>query len=188
VALAVAHLSSEVMKADAELQRPSTGQERRTRSRTRCSPCSPLSLLVLVLGIGWRSSIDERSTVTVLVRTRAVALVGLAGWAGCRAGLRGWYGILAVLSGGSVGLLVISLPDSARAELGSTTVRSDEAEGSRGGDALRLPGHGHVARSGDGSGTARRPDLLDPWPVGMRRPSVCPRPGGHGRPTGRRWR
>jgi hypothetical protein len=109
VALAVAHLFSEVMQAYAEVQRPLTGQEWRTQLKDQVQLLLAAVPSLLVLGIGWRSSLDERSTVTLLVWTGAVTLVGLAGWAGYRAGLRGWYWILAALSGGLVGLLVISL-------------------------------------------------------------------------------
>jgi hypothetical protein len=109
VALAMAHLFAEVMDAYATLRRPLSRSEwsELTLEQTRwlLAAVPPL----VILGLGWISRLDARSTIAVLLWTGLATLVVLATLSGHRAGFRGWRLFLAGLSGGVVGLVVISL-------------------------------------------------------------------------------
>ena len=109
LALAVAHLFSEAIEEHYRLQRPLT------RAEWRRLALGQLKILVaavpplVILGIGWISPLDERSTIAALLWTGVATLVVLSLIAARRAGIRGWRLGVAGLSGGLVGLIVISL-------------------------------------------------------------------------------
>ena len=109
LALAVAHLFSEAIEDHYRLQRPLT------RAEWRRLALGQLKILVaavpplVILGIGWISPLDERSTIAALLWTGVATLVVLSLIAARRAGIRGWRLAVAGLSGGVVGLIVISL-------------------------------------------------------------------------------
>lgn len=109
LALAVAHFFAEILQAYAEHQRTLTGAELRSHAAHQVQGMLAAVPPLVVLGVGWISRLDARSTITLLLWTGMVTLIGLAGVAGRRAGLRGWRWILSALSGGLVGLFVISL-------------------------------------------------------------------------------
>lgn len=109
LALALAHFFAELLQDYADLQRPLTGDEWLAGLQDQGQLLLTAVPSMIVLAIGWRSSIDEPTTVRLLVWTGAVTLVVLAGWAGYRAGLRGWRWGVAALGGGMVGLFVMSL-------------------------------------------------------------------------------
>jgi hypothetical protein len=109
VALAVAHLFSEVIEEIYHRQRPLTGAEWRRLSlgqlRILVAAVPPL----VMLGIGWLSPLDERRTIAVVLWTGVVTLVVLSLVAARRAGIRGWRLAVAGVGGGVIGLIVISL-------------------------------------------------------------------------------
>ena len=109
VALAVAHLFAEAMEEHYHRQRPLTRTEwsQLAVGQLRIFVAAIPSLVVLA--IGWVSPLDARSTITVLLWTGVLTLVFLALAAASRAGIRGWRLAVAGLSGGVVGLIVISL-------------------------------------------------------------------------------
>jgi hypothetical protein len=109
VALGVAHLFSEVMEEHYRLQRPLTRGEWRRLVRGQLTILVAAVPPLVILGIGWLSPLDPRRTIAVLLWTGVATLVGLSLVAARRAGIRGWRLALAGLSGGLVGLIVISL-------------------------------------------------------------------------------
>ena len=109
LALALAHLFAEVLQAHAELLRPLTTHEWLWFLRDQVSVLAAAVPSLVVLGVGWVSPMDALSTIAVLLWTGVLTLVVLAGIAGRHAGLRGWRWLAAALSGGVVGLVVISL-------------------------------------------------------------------------------
>ncbi len=109
LALAAAHFFSEVLQAYAQLRRPLTGAELWWRVVDQIQDLFAAVPALVVLALGWISPLDARSTIALLMWTGVVTLIGLAALAGRRAGLRGWAWVLAALSGGLVGLIVISL-------------------------------------------------------------------------------
>lgn len=109
LALAIAHLFAEVLQAHAELRRPLTRQEWMLSTRDQWPWFVAAVPPLVVLGIGWVSPMDALTTISLLLWTGLLTLVVLAAVAGRRAGLRGWRWLVAALSGGFVGLIVISL-------------------------------------------------------------------------------
>ena len=109
LALGVAHLFSEVIEEHYHLQRPLTGAEWRRLSVGQLKILVAAIPPLVILGIGWLNPLDERRTIAVLLWTGMATLVGLSFIAGRRAGLRGWRLAVAGISGGVVGLIVISL-------------------------------------------------------------------------------
>ena len=109
LALGIAHLFSEVIEEHYLLQRSLT------RAEWRHLVVGQLTVLIaavpplVILGIGWVSPLDPRSTIAVLLWTGVATLVLLSLVAGWRAGIRGWRLGVAGFSGGLVGLIVISL-------------------------------------------------------------------------------
>lgn len=109
LALGVAHLFSEVMEEHYLLQRSLTRAEWSALFREQLKVFIAAVPPLVILAIGWVSPLDARSTIVVLLWTGVLTLVGLALLAGHRAGFRGWSLALAGLSGGVMGLIVISL-------------------------------------------------------------------------------
>jgi hypothetical protein len=109
VALGIAHLFSEAIEEHYHLQRELTGDEWRRLAVGQLTILVAAVPPLVVLGFGWVSPLDERSTIALLLWTGVVTLVILSLVAGRRAGIRGWRLAVAGLSGGVVGLLVISL-------------------------------------------------------------------------------
>jgi hypothetical protein len=109
LALAVAHFFSAVLHAYAERQRPLSGRELLAEAAHQAPVMLAAVPSLIVLGLGWISPLDARNTITLIVWTGAATLIALAALAGRRAGLRGWRLIAMALSGGLVGLMVISL-------------------------------------------------------------------------------
>lgn len=109
LALALAHLFAEGLHAHAEQHRPLTRHEWAWLARDQVSVLLAAVPPLVVLGVGWVSTLDALSTITVLLWTGVVTLIALAGFAGRQAGVRGWRLLVAALSGGIVGLIVISL-------------------------------------------------------------------------------
>ena len=109
LALAVAHLFSEVFDLHFRLQRPLTRAEWREVSLDQVHLLLAAVPPLVILGLGWISPLDERSTIAVLLWTGVLTHMALSLVAARRAGLRGWRLALACLSGGVVGLIVISL-------------------------------------------------------------------------------
>jgi hypothetical protein len=109
LALAVAHFFSEILQAYAEHQRPLTFPELRWHARDQVQTLLAAVPPLIVLGLGWISPLDARGTIELLLWTGMVTLIGLASIAGRRAGLRGLRWFVISLSGGVVGLIVISL-------------------------------------------------------------------------------
>ena len=109
VALGIAHLFSEGIEEHYHLQRALTVAEWRRLALGQLTILVAAVPSLVVLGIGWVSPLDERSTIGLLLWTGVVTLVALSLVAGRRAGIRGWRLAVAALSGGLVGLLVISL-------------------------------------------------------------------------------
>lgn len=109
LALAVAHLFSEVFELHFRHQRPLTAAEWRRLVADQLHLMLAAVPPLVVLGIGWLSPLDERGTISVLLWTGMATLMGLSYLAARRAGFRGWRLLVACLSGGVVGLIVISL-------------------------------------------------------------------------------
>ncbi len=109
LALAVAHLFAEAMDAYATLRRPLVAHEWRRIVLDQGPWLFAAVPPLVILGLGWISPLDARSTIVVLLWTGLATLVVLAAVAGYRAGFRGWRLAVAGLSGGVVGLIVISL-------------------------------------------------------------------------------
>jgi hypothetical protein len=109
LALAAAHLFAEAMDAHATLRRGLT----RAEWRGLVVDQGPWLLAALpplvILGIGWVTPLDARSTIQLLLWTGLGTLMVLALLAGWRAGFRWWRLVAAGLAGGVVGLIVISL-------------------------------------------------------------------------------
>ena len=109
LALGLAHFFSGGLQAYAELQRPPTAAEWRSHGLDQVEIVLAAVPSLVVLGVGWLSPLDTRSTISLILWTGVATLIGLAALAGRRAGLRGWRWALAAVSGGLVGLIVISL-------------------------------------------------------------------------------
>jgi hypothetical protein len=109
VALGIAHLFSEAIEEHYHLQRALTGAEWRRLALGQLKILVAAVPPLVILGIGWVSPLDERRTIAVLLWTGVATLVGLSLVAARRAGIRGWRLAVAGLSGGLVGLIVISL-------------------------------------------------------------------------------
>lgn len=109
VALAVAHFFAESMHEHAELERPLTRPEWATIARGQVSHLLAGVPALLVLGVGWVTPMDARGAVALLLWTGVGTLVVLSALAAYRAGISGWRLVVAALSGGIVGLIVISL-------------------------------------------------------------------------------
>lgn len=109
LALAVAHFFAEVLDAHARLRRPLTGKEWRHQVRHQVPVFLSSVPPLLVLAVGWKGSLDARTTIQALLWTGVATLVVLTSIAGWHAGLRGWRWLLASVSGGAAGLIVISL-------------------------------------------------------------------------------
>lgn len=109
LALAVAHFFSEVLQEHSTHERQLTGSEWRAILRNQLQIFLAAVPPIIVLGAGWISPLDARSTIELLLWTGVATLVGLGALAGYRAGLRGWRWLVAAASGGAVGLLVVSL-------------------------------------------------------------------------------
>lgn len=109
LALTAAHLFAELMQAYSEQQTPLTGAQWRSHLARQ----GPLLLAavppLIVLTVGWLSPLTVGRTIEVLLWTAIISLMLLAGMAGRQAGLRGWRWLLATLSGGAIGVIVISL-------------------------------------------------------------------------------
>jgi len=109
VALGIAHLFSEAIEEHYHLQRALTGAEWRALALDQLTIMVAAVPPLVVLGIGWVSPLDERSTIGLLLWTGVATLVALSLVAASRAGIRGWRLAVAGLSGGLVGLIVIGL-------------------------------------------------------------------------------
>jgi hypothetical protein len=109
LALALAHVFAEGLHAHVELHRTLTRHEWVRLVRDQASVLLAAVPPLVVLGIGWVSTLDALSTITVLLWTGVLTLMALAGFAGRQAGFRGWRLIVVSLCGGFVGLVVISL-------------------------------------------------------------------------------
>ena len=109
VALGIAHLFSEAIEEHYHLQRGLAGAEWRALALDQLTIMVAAVPALVVLGIGWVSPLDERSTIELLLWTGVVTLVALSLVAARRAGIRGWRLAVAGLSGGLVGLMVIGL-------------------------------------------------------------------------------
>lgn len=109
LALAVAHLFSEVFELHFARQRPLTREEWREVVLDQLHLLLAAVPPLVILGIGWLSPLDERRTIAVLLWTGVLTLMGLSLLAARRAGFHGWRLGAACLSGGVVGLIVISL-------------------------------------------------------------------------------
>jgi hypothetical protein len=109
VALGAAHLFAEAMEEHYRRQRPLTGAEWRHLATEQLRILVAAVPPLLVLAVGWVSPLDPRGTIEVLLWTGVATLVFLSLVAGRRAGIRGWRLAVAGLSGGVVGLIVISL-------------------------------------------------------------------------------
>jgi hypothetical protein len=109
LALGIAHLFAEVLHAIAELRRPLTAPEWAHFAREQVSWFLAALPPLVVLGIGWVSPMDALTTISLLIWTGLLTLIALAAVAGHRAGLRGWRWVGSALSGGVIGLIVISL-------------------------------------------------------------------------------
>jgi voltage-gated potassium channel Kch len=109
LAIAAAHLFSDAVHSHAEHGRPLTLTEWRhlliDQVQILASAIPPL----LVLAVGWLSPFDENGTIALLLWTGVATLTGLAAVAGRRAGFRGWRWVIVAMSGGAVGLFVVSL-------------------------------------------------------------------------------
>ena len=109
LAIAVAHLFSEAVHAHAEHGRPLTLTEWRRLSIDQVQILFSAIPPLLVLAVGWLSPLDEHGTIRLLLWTGVATLTGLAAVAGRRAGFRGWRWMMVAISGGAVGLFVVSL-------------------------------------------------------------------------------
>ncbi len=109
IALAAAHLFSESISRHAEHQRPLTRSEWREVLVAQVSFLLATVPPLLILGFGWVSPMNPRSTISVLLWTGVITLVALTGLAAARAGIRGWRRVATAVGGGFVGLMVISL-------------------------------------------------------------------------------
>ena len=109
IALAVAHFFAEAMQAHAQQRRSLTGAEWRGIVVEQVDLLLVAVPPLVMLGLGWISPLDARSTIEVLLWTGVLTLVGLSGFTARRAGFHGWRLALASLSGGVVGLIVIAL-------------------------------------------------------------------------------
>ena len=109
LALGAAHLFSEAVHAHAELERPLTRAEWGRLSANQMQVLFTALPPLVVLAVGWVSPLDAHDTIQVLLWTGVLTLVGLAAIAGRRAGFHGWRWIIVAMSGGAVGLFVISL-------------------------------------------------------------------------------
>lgn len=109
VALAAAHLFSEALDEHADHGRPLTAAEWRRLSANQLQVLLAAVPPLFMLAVGWLSPLDPRSTITVILWTGVFTLAGLAAIAGRRAGFRGWRWLAAAISGGAVGLFVVSL-------------------------------------------------------------------------------
>lgn len=109
IALTVAHFFAGVLQAYAEQHRPLTARELRHLAAEQPQALLAAVPPLVVLLIGWISPLDARNTITVLLWVGAFTLVALTALAARHAGLRGWRWLLVSLSGGLVGLIVISL-------------------------------------------------------------------------------
>lgn len=109
LALFVAHLFSEAVHAHAEHARPLTAAEWRHITANQLQVLLAAVPPLIVLTMGWLSPLDAPTTISVILWTGVITLTGLAAIAGRRAGYRGWKWILVAISGGAVGLFVVSL-------------------------------------------------------------------------------
>jgi hypothetical protein len=109
VALAVAHMFSEVIEEHYHLQRSLTLAEWRRLAWGQLKILVAAVPPLVILAIGWISPSDPHGTIRVLLWTGVLTLVALSVLAARRAGIRGWRLVVAGLSGGVVGLIVISL-------------------------------------------------------------------------------
>lgn len=109
IAIALAHLFAEVVDEHFVLQRPLTRAEWTRLAADQVNVLLAAVPPLVILGIGWVSPLDARSTIGLLLWTGVATLVALALVAGHRSGFRGWRLMVAGLFGGAVGLIVISL-------------------------------------------------------------------------------
>lgn len=109
LALAAARCFAEALQEHLEVERPLTRAEWRAILTSQWQVFLAAVPPIIVLGIGWLSPLDARSTIELLLWTGTATLMGLGALAGYRAGLRGWRWLAAAASGAAVGLLVISL-------------------------------------------------------------------------------
>ena len=109
LALAIAHMFSEVLEEHFRRQRPLTGAEWRQLALEQLTILAAAVPSLVILGLGWLSPLDPRSTIVVLLWTGVLTLVVITLVAAARAGVRGWRLAAAGVVGGALGLIVISL-------------------------------------------------------------------------------
>jgi hypothetical protein len=109
LALAIAHAFSEALHAHAAHQRPLTAAEWRSTAWHQVHLLLAAVPPLIVLTLGRLTSLDVRSITRTLLATGVVTLIGLTSIAARRAGYRGAKWLAASLTGGLIGLVVISL-------------------------------------------------------------------------------
>jgi uncharacterized protein YndB with AHSA1/START domain len=109
LAVLLAHLFADVLHLQAEhrrlLDRGQLGALLRHQLGIVFAAVPPLVILLL----GWITPMDALNTISVLIWTGMVTLVGLTAFSAYHAGLRGWRLVAAGVAGGLVGLVVISM-------------------------------------------------------------------------------
>ena len=109
LALAIAHLFAEVFELHFHKQRPLSRREWRELALDQVQLLLAAVPPLIILGLGWISPFNERHTIAALLWGGVATLAGLSYVAARRAGIRRWRLAVATLSGGAIGLLVISL-------------------------------------------------------------------------------
>lgn len=109
LALLLAHLFADSLHLQSELRRPLNAAEWRRLLGHQANILLAAAPPLVILLVGWATPADALATVTLLLWTGVVTLIGLTSFSGYRAGLRGWRLLVSALIGGLIGLIVISL-------------------------------------------------------------------------------
>jgi hypothetical protein len=109
VAMAAAHLFAEVLQEHGVLGRPLTRVEWAHAVRDQVSWFQATVPPLVMLGLAWVSPADALTSISIILWTSLATLVVLSAVAAHRAGLQGWRRLITALSGGVLGLIVISL-------------------------------------------------------------------------------